>query len=568
MSGGITAGVTDATGLSDLARSTVASDRFLAAVGRAGLNGAIQAASGGKFQDGFINSAMGSLASEVTANLDAHIAKLQGDGLRAGESSMLRLFSRAAGSALRMVGSGDPGSGFVGDLLGGILGDHAQGSEAAASPEGTIGTEATSGNAAVPGADPLGEFIAGNEQSRAERNAAQPAAEVVAQPSTVTVTSGDTLERIARERYGENWRAGLTAMVADNPGMTANRWGSPIIQPGQTLNTPSLDGLNSDQLSSLSQTGGWIVANNSQGLNVRAQWLAEQQARQAAAQQQSANTGGMTAQEAQDRYGGRSGSFARQMGEAYVPSWGGSQTDLSTSNLAMKPSARLQQLIEVSNADKNPGYSASELRAMAQEYRSLYPDRDSIYNGIWSKAVQARIIENDEFRQIDIEELAKFGNEYGLHAEVGGPVGAAIGSVAQRLGKRPIDLAQRYQDDVRSLYGDAPRKERVFEAYVNGRLVNGEADSVTYINGKKIPVESKYVHDWEKSLRNPDSRYGQRIWAVREQQKMIDQAVRYESAFGKVIYHTNSPELAEYYSRAFKKAGVSNFQFVITPAHK
>jgi filamentous hemagglutinin len=51
-----------------------------------------------------------------------------------------------------------------------------------------------------------------------------------------------------------------------------------------------------------------------------------------------------------------------------------------------------------------------------------------------------------------------------------------------------------------------------------------------------------------------------------EQQAMVSQAAKYSSGFeGGVIYHTNSAELATYYSQVFKDAGITNFKFVITP---
>jgi len=56
---------------------------------------------------------------------------------------------------------------------------------------------------------------------------------------------------------------------------------------------------------------------------------------------------------------------------------------------------------------------------------------------------------------------------------------------------------------------------------------------------------------------------------VAEQAKMVDQAKKYSSGFdGGAIYHTNSPELASYYSKVFTDAGVTKFKFVITPATK
>ena len=47
---------------------------------------------------------------------------------------------------------------------------------------------------------------------------------------------------------------------------------------------------------------------------------------------------------------------------------------------------------------------------------------------------------------------------------------------------------------------------------------------------------------------------------------MMDQAAKYSAGFvGGVIYHTNSPELAAYYTRAFNAAGITNVRFLITP---
>jgi len=126
---------------------------------------------------------------------------------------------------------------------------------------------------------------------------------------------------------------------------------------------------------------------------------------------------------------------------------------------------------------------------------------------------------------------------------------------------------QSYEDGVRDLYGAAPLKQRQYTAFVNGDWVNGKADNVTMIDGKSTAIDAKYVDDWNRSLRNPASPGGQRPWAIEEQQEMISQAQKYTAGFeGGVIYHTNSVELASYYSSAFRQAGVTNFRFVITPA--
>jgi filamentous hemagglutinin len=105
-----------------------------------------------------------------------------------------------------------------------------------------------------------------------------------------------------------------------------------------------------------------------------------------------------------------------------------------------------------------------------------------------------------------------------------------------------------------------------YQGTVNGKIVDGIADAVTSVAGKKTAVEAKFVDDWSTSLRNPASPVGSKPWAVSEQQNMVNQAIKYSSGFeGGVIYHTNSAELAAHYSQAFKNAGMTNFKFVITP---
>lgn len=44
--------------------------------------------------------------------------------------------------------------------------------------------------------------------------------------------------------------------------------------------------------------------------------------------------------------------------------------------------------------------------------------------------------------------------------------------------------------------------------------------------------------------------------------------MKYNAAFDKVIYHTNSVDLANYYTNIFNNAGIKNFQFMITPVLK
>ncbi|MGA9704589.1 filamentous hemagglutinin N-terminal domain-containing protein, partial [Pseudomonas sp.] len=137
-------------------------------------------------------------------------------------------------------------------------------------------------------------------------------------------------------------------------------------------------------------------------------------------------------------------------------------------------------------------------------------------------------------------------------------------------GSRPIDKAQSYEGGVRGMYGGTNAfDERQFRTVVDGKIVNGVADDVAVIGGKRTAIEAKFVDDWSGSLRNPASSAGSKPWSVAEQTKMVDQAKRYSSGFdGGAIYHTNSPELASYYSKIFTDAGIKNIKFVITPAAK
>jgi filamentous hemagglutinin len=119
------------------------------------------------------------------------------------------------------------------------------------------------------------------------------------------------------------------------------------------------------------------------------------------------------------------------------------------------------------------------------------------------------------------------------------------------------------------MYNNTDFANRQYTAIVNGQRVNGIADDVAVIGGKQTAVEAKYVDDWAKSLRNPASANGSKPWAVAEQKTMLDQASKYTAGFeGGVVYHTNSAELAAYYTKVFNDGGITNFKFIITPIKK
>ncbi len=128
-------------------------------------------------------------------------------------------------------------------------------------------------------------------------------------------------------------------------------------------------------------------------------------------------------------------------------------------------------------------------------------------------------------------------------------------------GYRAIDKAQDYEKQIQNMYGGAgSQSDRSFQGFIDGLPFNGIADNV--VDG--VVVEAKYVDDWDNSLRNPANT---QPWALKEQQNMINQAKKYSDAFDEVVYHTNSQELIDYYSKLFSENGLSNIVFKNTPSN-
>ena len=126
--------------------------------------------------------------------------------------------------------------------------------------------------------------------------------------------------------------------------------------------------------------------------------------------------------------------------------------------------------------------------------------------------------------------------------------------------------ARKYEQQIQDMYrGILPQSQREYRAMIGGKQVNGIANHVVDINGKSVVIEAKYVKDWSKSIRNPNSKIGNKLFALAEQQKMLSQAQKYSNAFDEVIYHTNSQDLATHYTKIFQDAGLGNVKINITP---
>ena len=119
-------------------------------LGRAGLQGLMQQATGGRFADGALASLANSLAANVGDRLSQGIdTRLQTGELSPAEASAWRLMSQAARSAVAALGHpGDPMAGFAQDYLGGLM----AAAEAPAN-HATVGAPApqATGSAAPPG---------------------------------------------------------------------------------------------------------------------------------------------------------------------------------------------------------------------------------------------------------------------------------------------------------------------------------------------------------------------------------------------------------------------------------
>ena len=131
--------------------------------------------------------------------------------------------------------------------------------------------------------------------------------------------------------------------------------------------------------------------------------------------------------------------------------------------------------------------------------------------------------------------------------------------------KRAIDKAKEYEKQIQDIYGEnLSQSEREYTAILEGKEVKGVADYLYTKDGKKIAIEAKYVDNWDESIRNPNGKKSSLPFASNPQNDMLLQAQKYSQAFDEVIYHTNSRELKEHYSKVFKEAGLNNITFIET----
>ena len=339
---GVSFGVMNATGMNELLQGGDLATRSLGHLGKAGLQGVLQEATGGKFKDGLTNSLLASVAGEVGKSLEVQIAELsKNEGLSVQEASMLRLIGRAASSAVKVAGSNDPAAGFASDFLGGVLGEELRGAQGKGQSQSQNPSQA--GNEGQPGDRPSSDWVRnlGASEVDAQGLGLRPGLGGLGVRVSDEVLSGwsDEIDggialngSMAPEAQaiteavvgkGQGPLAALEAAGLDKQQQIAaygqllasgqiqlNAQGVPIVQPGQVLQFDLSD-------TGAAQLGGRAIAQESAG---RAQREAlAQQAREARQQ-------GMSPEQAADiytQYGGRSSSYA-----GLTPTWSGRMVDV------------------------------------------------------------------------------------------------------------------------------------------------------------------------------------------------------------------------------------------------
>jgi hypothetical protein len=192
LTGGVAGTIMQLSGMGEMLKSGDLGTRGLAHLGKAGLTGLLQEATGGKFKDGFMNSALASIAAEVGAQLDHQIGELK--DLSPDQASLLKLLSKATSSALKIAGTQDPAAGFAGEFLSGVLGDKLQGAqkpeqEQQSPSQAQAGDEGQPGQAGQAAEKPSSDWVTNLGASAVDARTAQ-WLEAFANPATLPSSEG------------------------------------------------------------------------------------------------------------------------------------------------------------------------------------------------------------------------------------------------------------------------------------------------------------------------------------------------------------------------------------------
>ena len=371
LTGGIAGSVMQYTGLKDMLDSADLAKSSLAHLGKAGLTGLLQEATGGKFKDGFMNSALASIAQGVGDHLNQQIGELK--DISPEQASVLKLLSKAASSALKIAGTNDPAAGFASEFLSGVLGDGLQGAQGTGQgqEQSQVGNEGQPGQAAQPGDRPSSDWVRNLGASEVDAQTAQ-WVEAFANPAALPSSQGI---QVASAPIGTVGDAGYF----DDSGA--------YIEPPQLI-WP--DGTTS------------TLAQSSDGEPM----LSETEVRE-------------TAQPMLPE------DFRRQ------------EIEYRNSTEVQPPQYSFTELVEMSHSPVD-SYSAQEYRDAAAQYRASMGEdfrRDSIYNGLWTRAAALDAAAGGGWGQEVINDITGFATEEGLHAQTGVAIGGVLGrGIGNRLG--------------------------------------------------------------------------------------------------------------------------------------
>ena len=184
------------------------------------------------------------------------------------------------------------------------------------------------------------------------------------------------------------------------------------MQPGQVLQFDLSD-------TSAAQLGGRAIAVESAG---RAQ-------REALAAQQAAET--------YTGAGGGRGFVNPALASEHGRYPFAGRSTITDPNAYIDPRQRTMTLADMSNMPAEK-YSAEDWRAAAQEYKQIQGkdfSRDTIYNGLWTKAAQLDAEAGKGFSRDVINDITGFATSEGLLAQAGVAIGGALGrGIGNRLG--------------------------------------------------------------------------------------------------------------------------------------
>ena len=156
------------------------------------------------------------------------------------------------------------------------------------------------------------------------------------------------------------------------------------------------------------------------------------------------------------------------------------------------------------------------------------------------------------------------GRFYEIDAHPPSPIALQHTDPVQISGGNATARGHSFEREVRATYGNANAGEVRFTD-ANG--VNRRADHVVEdVDGNPVAIEAKYTDNWDNSIYNPNSPIGDRSFAAEARQAQVDQLVAYSENFPQTVYHTNSEELAAYYTQRLLEQGIDNVTFVITDA--